>query len=302
MRGAIGISVVFHLTLVTAAWTGLPVLFEDTIQEESPIIVELVTIAENTRAAPVTVRPEAPEPEPVKPKPAKVELKLLPPPPAAKPVPPMPPAPKKVAALLPPPTPEPKPKAVEPPPPPPETRAAPKPPPPQPSRVDVRPRTKPEPPAKTPKFDASRISVLIDKTRKEEAPEPEPEESKKFLQPPPILESPVRRATIGNQLTVSEVDAIKYQIEQCWNVPAGARDARDLVIKIQISLKPDGSLKQQPVILGRDRMGDGFFRTAAESARRAVQRCTPLKNLPTSKYNRWQDITLTFNPREMLGG
>jgi hypothetical protein len=297
VRGAIGISVAFHLTLVTAAWTGLPVLFEDTIQEESPIIVELVTIAEKTRAAPEAVRREAPEP--AKPRPAKAELKLLPPPPAAKPVPP---APEKVAALRPLPTLEPKLKAVEPPPPPPETRAAPEPPKPQPSRVNVRPRTKPEPPAKTPKFDASRISVLIDKTRKEEPPAAEPEESKTFLQPPPIPESPVRRAAIGNQLTVSEVDAIKYQIEQCWNVPAGARDARDLVIKIRISLKPDGSLKQQPVILGRDRMDDGFFRTAAESARRAVQRCTPLKNLPTSKYDRWQDITLTFNPQEMLGG
>jgi hypothetical protein len=295
VRGAIGISVAFHLTLVTVAWTGLPVLFEDTIQEESPIIVELVTIAEKTRAAPETVRPEAPEPEPAKPKSAKVEPKLLPPPPAAKSVPPVP---EKVAALPPPPTP----KAVEPPPPPPETRAAPEPPAPQPRRVNVRPRTKPEPPAKTPKFDASRIAVLIDKTRKEEAPEAEPEESKKFLQPPPMPESPVRRAAIGNQLTLSEVDAIRYQIEQCWNVPVGAPDARDLVIKIQISLKPDGSLKRQPVILGRDRMDDGFFRTAAESARRAVQRCTPLKNLPTSKYDRWQDITVTFNPREMLGG
>ncbi len=298
MRGAIGISVVFHLTLVTAAWTGLPVLFKATIQKESPIIVELVTIAEETRAVPETVRPEAPEPEPTKPKPAKAEPKP-PPPPAAKPAPP---APEKVAALPPPPIPKPELKAVEPPPPPPETRAALEPPAPQLSRFNVRPRTKPEPPAKTPKFDASRIAVLIDKTRKEEAPEAEPEESKKFLQPPPIPESPVRRAAIGNQITLSEVDAIRHQIEKCWLVPAGARDARDLVITVQFSLKPDGSLKRQPVVLGRDRMDDGFFRTAAESALRAVQRCTPLKNLPTSKYGRWQDITLTFNPREMLGG
>jgi len=287
-----------HLALATAAWTGLPVLFEDAIQEETPIIVELVAIAEETRAAPEVVKQKEPEPtpEPAKPEPAKAEPKPPPPPPAAKPAPP---APEKVAAL-PPPKPEPVPKAVEPPPP--ETRAAPEPPAPKPRPVTVRPRTKPEPPAKTPRFDAGRIAVLIDKTRKEEAPEAEAEEPKKFLQPPPVPEAPVRRAAIGNRLTISEVDAIKYQIEQCWNVPAGARDARDLVITIKINLKPDGSLKQPPVILDRDRMDDGFFRAAAESARRAVQRCTPLKNLPTSKYDRWQDITLTFNPRDMLGG
>lgn len=298
MRGAIGISVAFHLTFVAAVWTGLPVLFEDTIQEETPIIVELVAIAEETRAAPETVQREEPKPEapPPKPEPAKAEPKP-PPPPAPKPAPP---APEKVAALPPPPKPEPKPKAA---PPPPETRTAPDPPAQKPRTVNVRPRTKPEPPAKTTRFDASRIAVLIDKTRKEETPEAEPEEEpKSFLQPPPVAESPVRRAAIGNRLTISEVDAIRYQIEQCWNVPAGARDARDLVITIQISLKPDGSLKGPPVILDRDRMDDGFFRAAAESARRAVQRCTPLKDLPTSKYDRWQEITLTFNPREMLGG
>lgn len=298
MRGAIGISVAFHLTLATAAWTGLPVLFEDAIQEETPIIVELVAIAEETRAAPETRQKEPePEPEPPKPEPVKAEPKPPPPPPAAKPAPP---APEKVAALPPPPKPEPKPKAAEPPPPPPETRIAPDPPAP---KTNIRPKTKPEPPKKTPRFDAGRIAVLIDKTRKDEAPEAEPEEApKKFLQPPPVPESPVQRAAIGNRLTVSEVDAIRYQIEQCWNVPAGARDARDLVIRVRINLDPDGSLKGPPVILDRSRMDDDFFRTAAESAVRAVRLCTPLKNLPTTKYDRWQEITLTFNPREMLGG
>jgi len=298
VRGAIGISVAFHLALATAAWTGLPTLFQDTIQEETPIIVELVAIAEETRAAPETPQ-EAPKPEPeaAKPEPVKAEPKPPPPPPpAAKPAPP---APEKVAALPPPPKPAPKPEAA--PPPPPETRVAPEPP--EQRRTKIRPKTKPEPPKKTPRFDASRIAVLIDKTRKDEALETEPDEApKKFLQPPPVDDSPVQRAAIGNRLTISEVDAIRYQIEQCWNVPAGARDARDLVIKIRINLKPDGSLKGPPVILDRDRMDDGFFRAAAESARRAVQRCTPLKNLPTSKYDRWQEITLTFNPREMLGG
>jgi hypothetical protein len=298
VRGAIGISVVFHLAVVTAAWTGLPVLFEDTIREETPIIVELVAIAEETRAAPETPQ-ETPKPEPEEAKPEPVKAEPKPPPPPAKPAPP---APEKVAALPPPPKPVPKPEVAAPPPPP-ETRVAPEPPAPEQRQTKIRPKTKPEPPKETPRFDAGRIAVLIDKTRKDETPETEPEDTpKKFLQPPPVADAPVRRAAIGNRLTISEVDAIRYQIEQCWNVPAGARDARDLVIKIRINLKPDGSLKGPPVILDRDRMDDGFFRAAAESARRAVQRCTPLKNLPTSKYDRWQEITLTFNPRDMLGG
>ncbi len=309
MRAAITISVAFHFALAAAAWTGVPVLFRDVLREDTPIIVELVAIDEETRAAPQVVKKEEPDPEDEPPKPEPVKAALAPPPPpppapVAEPTPPAPP--EKVAALPPPPKPEPKPEAVEPPPPPPpETRIIPDPPTPKPvpPRTDVRPRTKPTPPSKAATFDAGRISVLIDKSRKETTPEADSEEApKKFLQPPPVQQSPVRQAAVGNRLTISEVDAIRFQIEQCWNVPAGSRDARDLVIRIQFSLKPDGSLKAPPVILDRERMGDGFYRAAAESARRAVLLCTPLKNLPTAKYDRWQEITLTFNPRDMLGG
>ena len=45
-----------------------------------------------------------------------------------------------------------------------------------------------------------------------------------------------------------------------------------------------------------------FYVTAAESARRAVLKCAPLKNLPVEKFARWREFTLTFNPREELGG
>ena len=304
MRGAIAISVALHIAMVAVAWTGLPTLFREVTNEETPIIVELVTIADETRAAPEVVKKEEPVPEAEPPKPEPVQAAPEPPPPPP-PTPvarPAPPVEEKVAALPPAPKPEPKPEVKAPPPP--ETRVVPDPPAPKPiePRVDVRPRTKPEPPSKTARFDAGKISVLIDKSRKEKPEEAEAEDApKKFLQPPPVAESPVRQAAIGNRLTVSEVDAIRYQIEQCWNVPAGARDARDLVIRVRISLKPDGSLRAPPEILDRERMNDGFFRAAAESARRAVQRCTPLKNLPTAKYDRWQEITLTFNPRDMLG-
>ena len=47
---------------------------------------------------------------------------------------------------------------------------------------------------------------------------------------------------------------------------------------------------------------DRFYRAAAESAMRAVQndKCSPLK-LPPDKYDRWKEITLTFDPSKMVG-
>ncbi|MFP6696049.1 MAG: cell envelope integrity protein TolA, partial [Alphaproteobacteria bacterium] len=103
-------------------------------------------------------------------------------------------------------------------------------------------------------------------------------------------------------MTMSEIDAIRYQIQQCWSIPAGARDAENLVVRIKVFLNSDGSLSKAPEIVGGNGASDPFYRTAAESARRAILKCSPLKNLPAAKYARWREITLTFNPRDMLGG
>jgi hypothetical protein len=47
---------------------------------------------------------------------------------------------------------------------------------------------------------------------------------------------------------------------------------------------------------------DPVFRAAAMSAERALRmpQCTPLA-LPPDKYDEWQSMTLTFNPKDMLG-
>ena len=97
------------------------------------------------------------------------------------------------------------------------------------------------------------------------------------------------------------MDAIKQQIERNWSVPAGAKDAANLVVRIHISLNPDGSLSGPPQIVDQSRMGDDYYRAAAESALRAIYKSEPLK-LPPDKYESWRDITLTFDPKEMLGG
>lgn len=104
-------------------------------------------------------------------------------------------------------------------------------------------------------------------------------------------------------LTDSEIDNIRHQIERCWSVPSGARDADDLVILIRIFLNPDGTLSKPPsVVNAPSARFNAYYQAAAESARRAVLRCTPFSNLPSEKYEHWRELTLEFNPRRMLGG
>src|SRR5262249_43452936 len=87
----------------------------------------------------------------------------------------------------------------------------------------------------------------------------------------------------------------------CWNVPAGARDARDLVVEIRVVVDHDG-IVQQATIVDQSRLGsDPFFRAAAESARRAFfnPQCRPLP-LPAEKYAIWKDLVVVFSPKDIL--
>lgn len=103
-------------------------------------------------------------------------------------------------------------------------------------------------------------------------------------------------------LSLSEKDAIRSQIAKCWSVPAGAKDAHELIVILRLQLERDGSvIKVELANESKSRYSrDTFFRAAADSAMRAVRQCSPLQNLPADKFNTWRDIELTFDPKEML--
>lgn len=103
-------------------------------------------------------------------------------------------------------------------------------------------------------------------------------------------------------MTVSEIDLVRRQIERCWNIPAGARDAGDLVVRVRVEMNSDGTPRMAAIVNDEKMRGDSFYRAAAESALRAVlnPRCHPFK-LPPEKFQRWKTMTLVFNPKDMLG-
>ncbi|MBT5751963.1 MAG: energy transducer TonB [Rhodospirillaceae bacterium] len=114
--------------------------------------------------------------------------------------------------------------------------------------------------------------------------------------------TPLREYDSSAPITISEIDAVRRQFVKCWNVPAGARDAENLVVDIQVDVNPDGRVRRAKVLDTGRMAGDSFYRAAAESALRAVKNpnCNPLK-LPPEKYERWKTLTLRFNPKEMFG-
>ena len=143
-------------------------------------------------------------------------------------------------------------------------------------------------------FDLNNIAALIDKSKEDFG-----ETNKKLNKITQSQDSSMD----SSKLTLSEEDALKAQIFGCWSIPLGLPYNENLLVRIKLKLRPDGTLIKTE-ILDHARMnmpGQGFFRVLAESALRAIQLCQPLK-VPTSGYERWKDLQLNFDAREMLGG
>jgi len=297
VRDSVVISTVLHVAVLTLTYFGLPSLLDRAPVLDSSIPVEIVMVAEETRAlppAPVAKEPpRQPKPKPVpqlKPEAKPEPVMALPPAkPEAKPVEPAP----KLAMLPPEPVPKPVQAAK------PTVR-------PERKKMEVRPVPKPAAkpkPAAT--FNPTRIAALLDKQRKPQEP-PAPKADKPDLPEPTTVRTPPLRATsrlAEVPLTVSEIDFIKQQLRACWSVPAGVRELEQMAVTIRLWLRPDGSLLGEPELLDWARMnrpGEEFFRTFAESALRAVRKCDPLR-MPSKNYERWRELELTFTPRDMLG-
>jgi hypothetical protein len=283
--------------------------------------------------APVLAEPEPP-PQPEPPRPAPPQPEPAPPPqpeppqpevalaePDAAPEPPRPPEP--VVQPKPAPAPVTEPASSAPQVPPPEmAQHTPQPPPPTPPTP--KPTLKPEPPK----------TVAEQEPRPKPGPEPQPQAKPEPPKPEPpkedafaaLLKSVEQmdrrvesedvqtgrgrsaaaegqaRTTIGEAaLSFSEVDALRRQIGGCWTLPVGVEGIQDMVVQLRIEVRPDRTV-QRVTIGDQSRLDrDPSFRAVAESARRAVDRCSPL-NLPPGKYSVWRDIMMNFYPQDAISG
>ena len=143
-------------------------------------------------------------------------------------------------------------------------------------------------------LDTNEIAALIDKAKEIEASKVK--ESNKITQSS-------KKNSFATGLTLSEEDALRAQIFGCWSVPLGLPYDQNLLVRIKLQLKKDGTIMKSE-ILDHERMnrpGQKFYKVLAESALRAVRLCQPLKVPPTG-YDKWKDLQLNFNPTEMLKG
>jgi len=334
LRTPLAISLLMHIAIIVVAILRIsaPEELKAPPQEALPVeIVNIEDLSQRTamrKDAPEPPKPEekpaAPEQEPLKevqkpaPKPAR-EVKQAARAPAFAPQPEPEPQPEPAPQ----PQPEPKPadnaldklvekvaRAPEPKPEPaPEPKVQPKPkkplpkvrPRPRPRIVRKQPKPQPKKPVKVaerkqqkPKRDAiDEIAALLNKTDDERtAPQRPAERTGTPLRGPANIN--------GNDARIAAdiADALRARIEECWNIPAGVRDAENLKVRVRFQLGAGGEVTGGPAVLNR--MDHPAFPAAAQSAIRAILACQPYDFLPPDRYDLWRDVILTFDPRQML--
>ncbi len=143
-------------------------------------------------------------------------------------------------------------------------------------------------------FDSNNIAALIDKSKEESA-----ETTKKTDK---VTQNQDKDIDFAG-LSLSEEDALKAQIFGCWSIPLGLPYDKNLLVRIKLQLKPDGSVIKSEIIdhARMNKPGQGFYKVLAESALRAIKLCQPLR-VPSKGYEKWKELQLNFDAREMLEG
>ena len=143
-------------------------------------------------------------------------------------------------------------------------------------------------------FDPNNIAALIDKSKEQTAETTEKNDK---------VTQDQKRNVENVGLSLSEEDALKAQIFGCWSIPLGLPYNENLLVRIKLQLKPDGMVAKSEIIdhARMNKPGQGFYKVLAESALRAVKLCQPLR-VPTTGYERWKELQLNFDAREMLEG
>lgn len=295
MRRSVGFSIGVHVAAILLALIGLPFLRQKPMELPPPVPVDVVSEVPTTTKIAEPKPVEKPTPEPPKPPP---ELKPMPVPQVA-----------QVATPDPLPTPD-LPELKKPPAAPPKDPLAPLKMPDL-AKVETESETvntpklelkKKEPPKEQApkKPEPSMDSVL--KNLAKIQPQPEKSDQPPQKNAPPAKPQASALAQLADKLSAGEEDALRHQIQGCWNVPVGARDAQNLVIELDVQVNPDRTVRAVRVVDQGRMASDSFFRAAADSAVRALRNpaCNPLA-LPPDKYAQWQQLTLRFNPKDLFG-
>ena len=99
---------------------------------------------------------------------------------------------------------------------------------------------------------------------------------------------------LHNQYSAKGFEGVAANADQFLELPYD----KDLIVRIKLKLRSNGTVLSSE-ILDKEKMKDGYYKVLAESTLRAIKLCEPLR-VPSSGYENWKELVLTFNPKEFL--
>ena len=88
---------------------------------------------------------------------------------------------------------------------------------------------------------------------------------------------------------------LKAQIYDCWSLPLGLPMDKDLVVRLKLTLKPDGNVLATQIL----NPGQSYKKVLGESLLVAIRNCQPLI-VPTTGYEKWKVLQLNLDARKVI--
>jgi outer membrane biosynthesis protein TonB len=162
------------------------------------------------------------------------------------------------------------------------------------------PEPEPTPEPEEPSFDLDALSGLIDKTR-ETAPEVNQQVALESETAITRYEDAARRAVgEGSGMSATETDMLVAAMQKCWRMPAAAKDAENLLVRLRVNFVPGGQVESVKLIdqaaSRKLSPGNPFWEQAEREAIAAVHKCAPYDFLPDERFAVWRELVLNLRP------
>lgn len=108
----------------------------------------------------------------------------------------------------------------------------------------------------------------------------------------------------GKGATLDQLAAISAKLGRLWNPNCGVEGSANVVVKVRLTLDPNGRLLRA-VLVDEQRIngsGDSVLRAAATRALTAVARAAPYDELPSEDFANWRSFVVAFDARQQCRG
>lgn len=103
-------------------------------------------------------------------------------------------------------------------------------------------------------------------------------------------------ANTKQSLSQDEINALRTRLTSLWNIQGGVDRPEELIVEVRIRLTAEKRLAAMPEIVSRGT--SPRYQAAADAAVRAVLKGQPYDMLRDGSHDAWQDMVVTFDPRQ----